>query len=186
MYELITTPFAWYNQTCSIPHQVLYLAVSTHIFTYKDHTRQISGTGLHQCKPYHDKLCYIPRFSGDTLQGPECARRLYQGATVEEISHHCPMSCHTSTATTISEIQEELYVITNPKNDAKIICDKITTHLSGEVHQKQGAIKIRLPCNCELHMNDEITIPKRFPCAVKNPSQANIIHTIPATWSNLK
>lgn len=114
LYELITTPFAWYNQTCIIPHQTLYLAVATHQKYFKENVRQISGTGLHQCKPYQDKLCYIPRFSADNLKGPECAKKLYEGATVETLSHHCPMSCHTN-ATTISDIFEETYIITNPK-----------------------------------------------------------------------
>ena len=95
LFELITTPFAWFNQTCSIPHQPLYMAVSSSK-DKEDRARQISGTGLHQCKPYHDKLCYVPRFSADSIQGPECAKKLYEGTTVQKLSEYCPMNCHHS------------------------------------------------------------------------------------------
>lgn len=35
-------------------------------------------------------------------------------------------------------------------------------------------------------MKKQQLIPRRFPCPTENPSEASIIHTIPATWSNLK
>lgn len=189
LYELVTTPFAWFNQTCSISHEPLYMAVSVtkHL---KDSMRQISGTGLHQCKPYHDKLCYIPRFSADSLQGPQCAKKLYTGATVQEISQYCPMNCHSATAMIISEIDEEIYVLTHIKNDLEISCDiqtgisqyKISSNFAG-----QGAIKIHLPCNCHLHSTNEIIIPKKFPCVeYLTPFNTNVVHIIPAVWSNLK
>ncbi|XP_050310807.1 uncharacterized protein LOC126746540 [Anthonomus grandis grandis] len=123
LLELITTPFAWYNQTCIIRHQPLYIAVSKNGNNEGD-LRQISGTGLHECKPYQNKLCYLPRFSADILQEPECAKILYQGATVKELSQYCPMDCHSATSMTISEIKDETYVITHPKQDMTISCDK--------------------------------------------------------------
>ncbi|KAL1516186.1 hypothetical protein ABEB36_000105 [Hypothenemus hampei] len=82
LFELVTVPFAWYNQTCAILHRPLYLAANKGIGSRKAETRQISGTGLHQCKPYHDQLCFIPHFSSDALEDPECARTLFQGGTV--------------------------------------------------------------------------------------------------------
>lgn len=54
LYELITFPFAWHNQTCIIPQTNMYMATAT----IKNQQRIISGSGLHQCKPFHDKLSY--------------------------------------------------------------------------------------------------------------------------------
>ncbi|KAJ8935601.1 hypothetical protein NQ314_012722 [Rhamnusium bicolor] len=81
LYEFNSCPFSWENTTCIIEHTTLYIAVARNEIT-GDNIRQISGMGLHHCKPYQDRLCYLPRFSGDTLQGPSCARKLFTGATV--------------------------------------------------------------------------------------------------------
>ena len=186
LYELITTPFAWFNETCFIPHQPLYMAVSM-TEKSKDKIRQISGAGLHQCKPYNNKLCFVPRFSGDIFQGPQCAKMLYEGNTVEKLSHYCPMQCHSATSMIITEADEEVYILTHPTSDLMISCSENDTTQINTKHFQQGAIKIHLPCNCHLHSLQSIIIPKRFPCPdVFMPSEAKILHIIPATWSTLK
>ncbi|KAG5865933.1 hypothetical protein JTB14_029024 [Gonioctena quinquepunctata] len=92
LFELITTPFAWFNRTCKIEHKDIFLAVSINPYQESNQIRQISGSGLKHCKPHEDKLCYLPRFSADAHYGPACAKHLYNGASVEEINHHCPMT----------------------------------------------------------------------------------------------
>lgn len=186
LFELVTTPFAWLNQTCIINHDTLYLAVAKNPNQLNNDLRQISGSGLHHCKPYHDKLCFLPRFSADTLKGPACAKKLYRGATVEDINHHCPMNCHKSTTTIISELDEEIYIITHPKPVTAINCPQNSKQLPPSAYSSPGALKIRLPCNCELTTNKEILIPKRFPCPEALPNEAIFTHMIPAAWSNLK
>ncbi|CAH0562991.1 unnamed protein product [Brassicogethes aeneus] len=94
LYELVTTPFAWHNQTCHIQHEALCLEIA--IRNQKEVALTISGTNLHQCKPYENKLCYLPRFSSDNLHGPQCVKMLFHGATVEEIAKNCPMRCLSS------------------------------------------------------------------------------------------
>ncbi|XP_050300412.1 uncharacterized protein LOC126738956 [Anthonomus grandis grandis] len=184
LLELITTPFAWYNQTCIIRHQPLYIAVSKNGNNEGD-LRQISGTGLHECKPYQNKLCYLPRFSADILQGPECAKILYQGATVKELSQYCPIDCHSATSMTISEIKDETYVITHPKQDMTISCDKNKPQKLDTTLARQGSIKIFLPCKCHLSVGNAVIIPENFPCPENITTNAIVTHIIPATWSNL-
>jgi len=186
LYELITTPFAWFNATCFIPHQPLYMAVSMSENS-KEKIRQISGAGLHQCKPYDNKLCFVPRFSGDIFQGPQCAKMLYEGTTVENLSHYCPMQCHSATSMIITEADEEVYILTHPTPDLMISCSGNDTTKINTKHSKQGAIKMHLPCNCHLYSSQSIIIPKRFPCPdIFMPNEAKILHIIPATWSSLK
>ncbi|KAJ8910407.1 hypothetical protein NQ315_011371 [Exocentrus adspersus] len=148
--------------------------------------RTISGAGLHQCKPFHDKLCYIPRFSGDALHGPTCARKLFSGTTVTELSQHCPLSCHGSTSLTISEIEEGTYVVTHPKPATYIRCGQNTTVLKDSAYSSPGAVKIHVPCNCEMVVNEEVIIPQRYPCLRDRTPGAAIAHILPAAWSTLK
>ncbi|KAJ8968530.1 hypothetical protein NQ314_002268 [Rhamnusium bicolor] len=186
LFELITTPFAWENQTCLIKHEPLFLAVSKIPLSSKSLVRQISGSGLRHCQPFKDRLCYLPRFSADMMQGPACAKKLYNGASVEEISHHCPMSCHRSTTTVVSEIAEETYVITHPKNETKLVCNNSTQSLDESAYLMPGSIKLYLPCHCELNMEGEVLIPRRFPCLESLPLESTMTHIIPAAWFTLK
>lgn len=120
LLELLTTPFAWNDETCVVMHDTMYLAVSNKIM------RPISGVGLHQCKPYHDKLCFLPRFASDVKYGPLCAFKMYNGATVNELNKHCSFRCHSSNSMVISEVKEDTYVLTHLKNKTLIQCeDKI-------------------------------------------------------------
>lgn len=184
LYHLITTPFAWYNQTCKIHHDNLFLAVNNN--PKSTQIRQISGINLRHCRPLEDKLCFLPRFPANSLQSPICAKKLFDGASVSEISHHCPMSCHKSTATIISEIEEEIYIITHAKAPTLIKCPNSTTEFSKESYETPGAIKLYLPCNCKLFIQDEEVIPSRFPCSENYPLSATMHHIIPASWSNLQ
>ncbi|KAL1516372.1 hypothetical protein ABEB36_000291 [Hypothenemus hampei] len=182
LFELVTVPFAWYNQTCAIPHRSLYLAANKGIGSRKAETRQISGTGLHQCRPYHDRLCFIPHFSSDALEGPECARTLFQGGTVQEISQHCPLECHPSTTMSISEVLENTYILTHPKAPLYMVCNNITTRLPDQ-YKHQGSVKLKLDCSCHLETIGEILIPRRFPCSTTT-EKPYYTHIIPALWSH--
>lgn len=60
------------------------------------------------------------------MQGPACTKKLKFGASVEDISHQCPMSCHKSVSTIISETAEETFVITQSNNSRKLNCQNST------------------------------------------------------------
>ena len=187
LFELITAPFSWYNQSCRIEYSTLFLAVAEAPYTrHRRHNlyRQISGLGLHQCRPHSDKLCFLPRFGEDKLHGPTCARKLYEGATVEELSYHCPMKCHASTSLTITEVEEDLFIITNLKVGAYISCPSSNKTLT-EFGSLLGALKIKLHCQCALVYLHDVIIPRRFPCLDTIP-RIHVNHIIPAAWSNLK
>lgn len=179
LLELLTTPFSWKGETCVVMHDTMYLAVSGDIM------RPISGAGLHQCKPYHDKLCYLSRFASDVKYGPQCAFKMYTGATVNELNKHCTFRCHPSDAMLISEVNLDTYVITHIKNKTYTICNGKINYFPYSVYEKPGAVQLHLPCNCILYVNDKIMIPARFPCEESSYS-LNITHILPITWSNLK
>lgn len=186
LYELITTPFSWSNQTCSIKHDTTILAISNSPIDKE--IRQISGLGLHDCKPSESKLCFLPRFVPNHLYGPDCARTLFNGATVNEISQNCPLICHTSSQTLISEIDIDVFVITNPTENMKISCQNKVTSLLETNHDYPGAIKLTLPCYCKLMTDKNILIPEKYPCdkTDNHPTESDIVHIIPAAWTTLQ
>jgi Baculovirus F protein len=184
LFELITTPFAWNDQTCMIEHSSLYMATSK-----SDDgliSTQVTGTALHLCKPYENKLCYLPRFSGDILQGPACSKKLFHGTTVEDLSFHCPLRCHKSKLTSITEVDDETYLITHPGSNTFIQCEANSIPLPQNVSSSPGAVKITVPCNCVLQTPEDVLIPKRYPCTEKQRKKLAITHMLPAAWTNLK
>ncbi|KAG5865999.1 hypothetical protein JTB14_006253 [Gonioctena quinquepunctata] len=119
-------------------------------------------------------------FSADPFLCPGCAKKLFIGATVEEICKHCPRTCHRSSITLISEIEGETYIVT------QIVCPKSTTNVPNEAYRTPGAIEVKVPCRCHLSMNKEEIILRRFPCNEELPPTAATTHIIPAAWSYLK
>lgn len=180
LYELVTTPFGWRDQTCIIQHEHLYLAVSG-----EGKLRTIAGTGLHHCRPFHDQLCLLPRVSADPMYGPKCIIKMYTGATVNELNHLCPFSCHASTATVITEFDENRYIITHPSINTTIVCPQKKIPLPTNHYSSPGAVQLDLPCDCALHSDEETLIHSRYPCDLQTQKSLNIIHVLPAMWSKL-
>ncbi|KAK4880409.1 hypothetical protein RN001_008555 [Aquatica leii] len=138
LYELIT-PFAWKNETCILMHETLFMAVS-----HNQTLKSISGTSLHHCKPYHDKLCYLPRFDSDAIYSPQCAYKMYTGTTVEDLSQHCSFRCHSSQSMLISEISSDIFVITHPKNTTSILCPSENFEIEESLSRYGGEVVVRV------------------------------------------
>lgn len=185
LFELKTTPFKWDQETCVIEHGILYLAVSPDL-SMEDNIRQIAGMGLHNCKPYHDKLCYIPSFAADSLYGPACARKLFIGDSVQVIAKFCNMRCYRSSATVISELDDSTFLITHVKPNTAVWCASKVTNVSQHLIGAPGAVKIKLSCDCELRVGNTQLIPKRFPCPEESAERPEFVHVLPAVWSKLQ
>ncbi|KAK4883373.1 hypothetical protein RN001_006692 [Aquatica leii] len=130
LYELITTPFAWNNETCVLMHETLFMTVS-HNKTLKS----ISGTSLHHCKPYHDKLCYLPRFDSDAIYGPQCPYQMYTGRLMSTLFVSLSFFA-------ISEISSDIFIITHPKNRTRIICPQENSEIEKSNYNHPGALQL--------------------------------------------
>lgn len=73
--------------------------------------KTLTCSNLRQCKPYDDRICYLSRFISDALFEPQCALKLYNGLTVEDLYQHDQLWCRTSRETVISEIKANKYMI---------------------------------------------------------------------------
>ncbi|KYB24698.1 hypothetical protein TcasGA2_TC031841 [Tribolium castaneum] len=183
LYELISVPFAWYNHTCRIQHESTYVAISN---GKKTETRTISGVSLHHCRPFENKLCFLPRFLADSIHGPTCVRKLISGGSIEELGSHCPMTCYRSQALTITEIEDEIFIMTHIDEKASIRCDAHETTIGPTSDKIQpGARKIHVPCHCTLISREEVLIEKRYPCIEQEVKEVSVVHVIPAIWSSL-
>jgi len=144
--------------------------------------KEVTGIALHECKPYQNRLRYLPRFSGDQTQRPSCAncsmglRSKTWGATVH---------CHQSRLMIVSEIGSEEVLLTHPKPKTTIMCPQDTSNLQNQMLNLPGALKINLPRQCQLNVKGETMIQKRFLCK-SDKSSASIKHILPAAWTNLK
>ncbi|KAK5647842.1 hypothetical protein RI129_002734 [Pyrocoelia pectoralis] len=184
LQELITTPVSWKNHTCTLMHEILYLSVSEN--DSETTLRSISGTGLHHCKPYADKLCFLPRHNTDTLYGPQCAYKMFLGSTIQELEEHCSFRCHASTSMIISEIQDDIFIVTHPLPDTIINCPDSQTKIADDSYGQPGALQISLPCHCSLLVNHEEVIAVRYPCSSQKAFKSKTINILPAVWSNFK
>lgn len=180
LLELQSTPFGWHNETCTLMHDHMYLAVDN------NNTRPITGAGLHQCKPYQDRLCYIPRFATDSTYGPLCAFKMYLGATVDELKQHCSFRCHSSKALVISEVSENTYHITHATENAFVRCPNRKTQIDKKFIGQPGSLELKLPCNCSLYIEGKRIIPARLPCASDAIENFETTHVLPASWTTLK
>ncbi|KAJ3645257.1 hypothetical protein Zmor_022927 [Zophobas morio] len=181
LFELIAVPFKWHNQTCKTQHESVYVAVSKLV---SRQVRAISGVSLHHCKPFENKLCFLPRFSAHSLHGPTCVNKLVAGESSLELSRQCPMTCYYSTAMTITEVEEETYVITHARNESCIKCNNQLRPIVKQEDAEPSAKKIVLPCHSQLILHDEVIIGRRFPCK-EDEKEITITHILPAPWSTV-
>ncbi|KAF2890532.1 hypothetical protein ILUMI_15641, partial [Ignelater luminosus] len=81
------------------------------------------------------------------------------GATVKELGRHCSFHCHSSTATIISEVDDDIFVITHCKRNTVITCSATKYHFDDTAYEKPGALQIELPRDCFLSILSESIDP---------------------------
>lgn len=179
LFEIINVPFAFNNQTCSVKHDVQYLAV-TNDGTYK---KAITGAATHQCRPYEDSLCYLPRHSSFSFFGSYCIFKLFEGMDKETFNKYCSFICHSDSPLIVSELERGMFSITNPSPNLRVKCIKTNFTYDFTNRVQIGAAIINLPCDCELfNFNDKI-IAQTFPCE-KNRNNFQMTQIVPIAWTN--
>jgi hypothetical protein len=103
---------------------------------------------------------------------------MYTGATVDELNSHCAFRCHESQALIISEVQDDVYVITHPQPMMLIQCGKSTQDIITSALGKPGALQVHLPCNCQLRLKEDVVIPTRYPCGGNTPPATGLMTTL--------
>ncbi|KAG8269850.1 hypothetical protein J6590_098477 [Homalodisca vitripennis] len=180
LFELMAVPFAWKNSTCNIHHDVTYLAADN------ERLMSIQGSATHDCQPYINSLCFIPRNAGDAVSGSLCPRAMFRGATIQELSKVCAFSCAQGRAPIVNRLGEEMFVLTHVSGQLKLECrhgSNLTLNIPED--RRPGALQIKVACDCKLMLNEEVIVFENYPCYKKIPV-SEIVHIVPALWSKLK
>jgi Baculovirus F protein len=175
---LVSAPFSWHDETCSIIHDPMFLAQSG------KEIKIITGSALAHCTS-KDNLCFIPRHVSDVNFGSSCPVKLFLGSTVAELNQHCAFQCKKSKAMQVSQIENELYVLTNIRNKLSIECNHVVTEMQDPLQGGPGSLEIKVPCNCELRSQGVVIISKLFPCDSRGIKSVEIYHVIPTLWTKI-
>lgn len=188
LFQYVPAHFKYKNATCIIHSEKTYMAVNT----INNEHRIISGIGLQHCDPPLTDLCYTPRFPSDLTLTPRCVESIFKNLPLEEINKYCYFQCVTqinNEETIIKQIGVNTYAITNPQPTLFIRKEVGNTTTSQQIYinyEHPGLIKIKLPCNHELFRNEQILIPKMYPCELSNNNKLTIQRVLPISWTNIK
>jgi hypothetical protein len=141
---------------------------------------------LKECKPRTNDLCYLPRYNSDFIDGSKCAEALYKGGATSTLNKHCAYKCQSGNAPLITQINSEIFVLTNAPINTYIKCNNKITKISNQNIKQPGAIEIHLPCECMLFMNNKLKIGANYPCEKKNVFEPGAVHILPSLWSKLE
>lgn len=73
-------------------------------------------------------------------------------------------------------------MLTNVKANTSVRCDEGEDRLPAGL---PGAIQLDLPCSCKLERDQEMLIPKLFPCDSRISKDPIITHYLPHAWTRL-
>ncbi|KAG8305318.1 hypothetical protein J6590_072024 [Homalodisca vitripennis] len=181
LYEMIAAPFAWHNTTCVLQHETTYVAASDKGIA------SISGSALHDCQVFERPLCFVPRYPGDTLASSLCHRKLFEGATIQDLTNYCVYSCTPGSRPLVSMVDDQRYVITHAQEPLRIQCrtSGVDKYFSTPHAAMPGALEIKVPCDCKLLIGENLLISELYPC-INETYVTDMTHIIPASWSKLK
>ena len=116
-----------------------------------------------------------------------CHKRLFEGATIQELTNHCVFSCNPGNRPLVSQVDDETYAVTHASGIMEIKCrhgnvlKKFQTPHVGQ----PGALEIKVPCDCSLSVNNQVYVSETYPC-ISETYVPKLTHVIPASWSKLK
>ncbi|XP_063215527.1 uncharacterized protein LOC134527106 [Bacillus rossius redtenbacheri] len=181
LFQFVGIPFHWKNNTCHLEHEPNFLAVDG------NHLVTIQGRNLLDCRPLEENLCFVPRFSGDTMGSALCPKALFQGVTIERLAELCTFQCRSGTHLMITQAGPERYFLTHLRGKVELQCAKNPNQtLIIDDEERPGAVDIEVPCDCRLYLNSELKINELYPCDYRAKSKFQLLHVIPAAWTRLK
>lgn len=178
LLNFVPIPLSWEQQTCEVDANQLDIAVVT--LTTKDDTEIFSL----KCNPYKDELCLFTKEFENNVIGTLCAKRVLQGSSAENLAKFCPIKCQPSDANKIiTKLTSTNFLLTNERNNFKILCKNETKTYKIEI--TYGTLDIKLPCNCKIILSDNDILEPEFPC-IDRETELDIKRILPSAWINLK
>ncbi|XP_050547921.1 uncharacterized protein LOC126909530 [Daktulosphaira vitifoliae] len=188
LFQYIPAHFKFHDSICLIFSEKTYIAVNE----FNDEHRVVSGVGLQHCDPPVTDLCFIPKFSADVTLSPRCVEAIYKNLPLEQINQVCYFQCIKHIENDyiiIKQIGVNSFVITNPQPNLKVRTFNDHNYTETELdinYDYPDLIKITLSCEQELIRNNNILIPKMYPCEKINKNTLKILRILPISWTNIK
>lgn len=117
---------------------------------------------------------------------PKYVEAIFKNLPLDIINQYCYFQCvkQNDDSTIIKQIGIHIYAITNPQPTLKIKIEKLNTIIIKEFniyYSYPGLIKISFPCNYELLKDENILIPKMYPCESNNLNKFKINRIVPVS-----
>jgi hypothetical protein len=170
-------PFARNNETCSID-----IPEFNFIHT---HSRQQELVRFFktECNPVMNSLCLVEEIFLPFNKNIMCVNQIIEGGPVSELSKVCPIQCSEKNSMEIIQISYNSFIVTFPPTIIYSKCLDITYKPINIKHPNIGNYEIKIPCHCEVKLNDFILSPK-YPCLFEDfENGVTISHKILFEWS---
>jgi hypothetical protein len=176
--RLITPPFAWGRQTCSID-----LTVADLIFPTE---KVVSTVFIPRCDPLRENTCFLSEPSGEYMSTIICAKLVMNGATVQTLAEHCPLRCQETGQDVqyVTPLAENQFLITHPPRNLSVTCNGQQSSL--KKNSSVGTLFVHLPYGCSLSPINGGRLQPRDQ-RVATPGAAITHRTIiPAAWVKIR
>lgn len=137
-------------------------------------SREVSQTCI------SDKLCLIPRVNSNH-ELSTCFSAVMRGDELEMLRKVCVFICDKKEPKTrISFIGENMYSVSSLAKSLTLQCrdTKKTILISGN-----GAVTIKVECDCKLLQDDEILIERSIPCQPNSNNSETVKYILPSLWA---
>lgn len=155
--------------------------------------KTISGTALNKCN-IDSGLCFIDFFEPNQDDSPRCIKNIFLEKSFNEINNACNFRCEpVHNNIIVKKIKSNTFIISNPQ-DTLVLFD-YTNNATKPLKLNNtltGTIKLTLPCEKSLLFinktepeQNEVIIPRMFPCSKFNKEIATVTRILPLQWTNL-
>lgn len=185
LFTFLSVPQGFNNRSCTLLIDDVHLALSE----TGDEIIPVAGNDRRFCEASSTQgsnLCYLARRPSQVTFTSNCAESIYHGEPIKRLFDVCAYRCIPETQPIITAISSEIYVITHPQKNITIVCDDEIILLPEDHLKDPGSLEITLKCECELHMQGKLIIPKNFPCSHDINRDVSVTHILPALWSHYK
>jgi hypothetical protein len=173
LVKAVPIEYAWKGFTCSIATQEVNIALIVNLGSYEIYKLN--------CNIHTDSLCLIERFENNLREifMYRCLQIIVNGGSYSSWNDYCPLDCKPSILTTMQKLKFNTFILSHVP-PIKYNCAPFHGELPIST-AKIGAIKIVLPCYCQIEVNN-IILSTKHPCLLNETYKIKLTYAILPTW----
>jgi hypothetical protein len=176
--RLITPPFAWGKQTCSIG-----LTVADLIFPTE---KVVSTVFIPRYDSLRENTSFLSEPSGEFMSTIIFAKLVMNGATVQTLAEHCPLCCQETGQDVqyVTPLADNQFLITHPPRILSVTCNGQQSSL--RKNSSVGTLFVHLPYGCSLFPTNGGRLQPRDQRVAKPGAAITHRTIIPAAWVKIR